>query len=186
MTDIFGVNDAFKKLQKSFETTDFEVMSVDPYLGEEHNFTAEEQAYPAFLSHCGHDEYFARVLSATKQYQPDMVIGFSSGASAAWKLASEENLSCQHIIGFYPSLIVQPTQTTDVTETTIIFPSQEKIFDVSDAASRLKGTEGLTLELFDGAHGFMNPVCNGFDQQLHQQGLALIRQRFEQVAIHSL
>lgn len=177
VSDIFGVTTYFKQLKKILEPNVSGILSIDPYQGEEQDFEQEAQAYSAFLQRCGHEEYFIRLLAAVDRVQPDIVIGFSSGASAAWKLANDQQRSCKRIIGFYPSQIVHPAHEPFTSSTTIIFPTHEKIYDVNTAINTLEGVENLQIRSVDGHHGFINPTCSGYDKTLFQQGLRWIEQQ---------
>lgn len=158
-TDIFGVTEAILMLAHSLRNQQVSVSVVDPYDGVEQAFTDEHSAYQAFLSSCGHDNYVRKVEHAisasTEQF---VILGFSAGASAAWRLMNCSFKSkLLHFIGFYPGQIRNHLDIVPKYPCTVIFPDHEQHFSVSELSGILAKNDNVFCIHTEFGHGFMNP-----------------------------
>jgi len=86
VSDIFGVTPAFNELCNQLKG---ETVIVDPYCGEQLEFTSENAAYSFFMENVGLEKY-VNILETKIALipAPFTIIGFSVGGSAIWKLAA--------------------------------------------------------------------------------------------------
>ncbi len=164
--DIFGITPSLNKLVKNL-SKQAAVAIIDPYHGEEMAFEDEEQAYQAFLDEGGLDVYTEQLkVILTYIEQPVVLIGFSAGASALWRLTDKKlGLHARHFIGFYPGQIRHHMDVEPHIPTTLLMPKQEAHFDLQAVIKQLPASESLCVTQFDLAHGFMNPASAGYDKQ---------------------
>jgi len=162
--DIFGITPSLKVLVKKL-SKQAEVAIIDPYHGEEIDFRDEEQAYQAFLDEGGVDSYTEQLkIILTYIEQPVVLLGFSAGASALWRLVDEKlGLEACHFIGFYPGQIRHYLDVVPHIQTTLIMPRQESHFDLNAVIKQLPKTNMLSVNQCSLEHGFMNPKSSGYN-----------------------
>ena len=83
LSDIFSKTQATQALAKSLDAT--LLCANDTALPA----TQQHQAYQQFIAKGGHDEYLRRVMQTLERFRQVDVIGFSAGASAAWRAISQ-------------------------------------------------------------------------------------------------
>ena len=207
VTDIFGKTVYTDNLSLLLQLRDAFTVTVDPYQGGYRNFIDEKEAYAAFISECGHDEY-ARILEqsmARMEKSPDadfkgknffsvnknessnasILISFSAGASAAWiAAAGVYGNSIRHLIGFYPTQIRNHLDITPQCPTTLLFPMVEGHFDVNELIQKLSEKKNTICIKTNFMHGFMNPLSKNFSQKAYTFFLSIIRsvERFDDAA----
>jgi len=164
VTDIFGVTASVLSLANVLMAERAQVEVVDPYDGKEKSFSHEQSAYDAFLANCGHDSYFRKVQNAISSSLEELVIiGFSAGASAAWRnMESDWQSNILHFVGFYPGQIRYPLHITPKYPCTIVFPNREEHFDVYDVSDILNEIDNVQCIITDYGHGFMNPLSHQY------------------------
>ena len=164
VTDIFGVTAAVLSLANALMAERAHVEVVDPYDGKEKSFSHEQSAYDAFLANCGHDSYFRKVQNAISSSLEELVIiGFSAGASAAWRnMESDWQSNILHFVGFYPGQIRYHLHITPKYPCTIVFPNREEHFDVYDVSGILNEIDNVQCIITDYGHGFMNPLSHQY------------------------
>ena len=176
VTDIFGATDAVKNLSRRLKLQGNTVSIIDPYQGKKHPKGQEADIYEHFLNECGHEQYLTHVkrrLTAvlTPTNQDVFMIGFSAGASAAWRAldrtralfkTDENSQLIKHFTGFYPTQIRHYLGLSSICKSSFIFPKHENHFDVKDAIGHLSsGHHTRCLQTpFD--HGFMNPDSKNY------------------------
>lgn len=163
VSDIFGLTEHLDVLARRVALDYSRVRVLDPYGGVRRNFVDEEAAYLAFLADCGHARYARLVRDALDQSVGLVLIGFSAGAAAAWTALDGFRGPVRRFLGFYPSRIRNNPDIDLTTPTTLIFPAQERHFDVGALMTALAGHKTLTCVRTGYAHGFMNPLSPGFD-----------------------
>lgn len=164
VTDIFGITAAVLSLASSLKDKQVFVEVVDPYDGNEKSFVDDHSAYEAFLANCGHDSYFYKVKNAISSSLDELVIiGFSAGASAAWRnMASNWQSNILHFMGFYPGQIRHYLHITPKYPCTIVLPNREEHFSVSEVSHVLKEIDNVHCIHTEFGHGFMNPLSYHF------------------------
>jgi len=166
VTDIYGVTDALNTLKEALCTDAVNVIVLDPYGGLVKNFADEKMAYQAFTQECGHQQYVTRVLDTLKELRGKaVVIGFSAGASAAWKAVDQLESNVRHVIGFYPSQIRNHLDVQPICPVTLVFPSFEQHFDVESCIAQVAKLEQVQCIKSEYLHGFMNPLSVNFNAQ---------------------
>lgn len=164
VTDIFGVTASVLSLANALMAERAQVEVVDPYDGKEKSFSREQSAYDAFLANCGHDSYFRKVQNAISSSLEELVIiGFSAGASAAWRnMESDWQSNILHFVGFYPGQIRYHLHIAPKYPCTIVFPKREEHFDVNDVSGILNEIDNVQCIITDYGHGFMNPLSHQY------------------------
>jgi hypothetical protein len=155
-----------------------QVTVVDPYAGQDPLLPDEASAYDYFLAHCGHEHYLEKLKSVMScSDAPIIILGFSAGASAAWRtMAMPWPSKVVHFIGFYPGQLRNYLHITPMYPCTIIWPAQEVHFSVSDVCAQLAKYTQVQHMHTAFAHGFMNPQSRHFsaagaaqfDRVIHQ------------------
>ncbi|MGF1689367.1 hypothetical protein L4C36_22350 [Photobacterium japonica] len=175
VTDIFGLCQSTDSLVSFLSPRTESVSIIEPYRGVRHSFKNEKAAYSAFVEKCGHDNYFDLVKSVVSDTNPDLLIGFSAGASVLWRLAAEKSLCCRPtILGFYPSRIREHLDVIPRHRIEIIFPIKEESFDVVSVRERVEKHENVNTEITPYDHGFMNASSLAYDEGGESFGLARI------------
>jgi dienelactone hydrolase len=159
VTDIFGATAAVLSLANALMAEQVQVEVVDPYDGAEKSFSHDQSAYEAFLANCGHDSYFRKVQNSISSSLEELVIiGFSAGASAAWRnMESDWQPKILHFVGFYPGQIRHHLNITPKYPCTIVLPNREEHFNVSEVSGVLKEIDNVQCINTEFGHGFMNP-----------------------------
>jgi len=181
VADIFGKTPALDKLAVELGASDI----IDPYDGEFIEFTHEEEAYNYFSKNVGLDRYSAGLLSKIERSDRlCFLIGFSVGASAIWKLS--QNISKNKIkkaIGYYGSQIRNFTDIVPNFDFDLIFPEQERHFDVSLLISRLSKIPNVKVSHLEYFHGFMNTYSTNYHQLAYQQQVEFLRSEFINISV---
>jgi len=177
ISDIFGRTSALEKLAKALSESS-EI--IDPYESKNINFDNELEAYNYFSSHIGMDAYTLKILEKLKEKREETVlIGFSIGATAIWKISSSTELS--HInsaICFYGSQIRNHKNIRPLFPVQAIFPQSEPHFSVTNLIVELSTIENLKITQVNFLHGFMNPLSRNYNQAGYRQHLQAINNKF--------
>lgn len=164
--DIFGDGVHLSRLIEHLKSNGFSVTIVSPYKSL-FSFKSEEEAYQCYLTESGHDDYYRKLLNVIEQETEAFVLlGFSAGASAAWRAVS--NLQHQNLkgfLGFYPGQIRNYLDLSPKSDTRLVFPKQEKHFDVNKVISSLSNKQKVVCEMTPFEHGFMNENSPGFNEE---------------------
>ena len=164
ITDIFGLTKDTDLLAASLSTEQARVTVIDPYEGNKQQFVNEHAAYDTFMTRCGHERYISAVASAIELSEGEVVLlGFSAGASAAWKAIDQlSNPLIKHYIGFYPSQIRNHLDVIPCCPVTLIFPCEERHFEVDDVIAALSSLKQVNCIKTSFYHGFMNSLSDNF------------------------
>ncbi len=187
ITDIFGVSYSFKEkiasISEYWEQQNISCTVIDPYQGVTQCFVDELQAYQAYLSQCGHQQYLALLAQEVANINDNeiMLIGFSAGASIAWQLAADRELQTFHsnikqVIGFYPSQIRYHVSLQAQCPVTLVFPQYETHFDVENTVSLLDQQIMVNIIHSPYLHGFMNEQSVNFQPLISAQAFKLLQE----------
>jgi dienelactone hydrolase len=142
------------------------------------------------MSQCGHEKLTNSLEKNIENITNDLVIiGFSAGASAAFRVASQEQFShVKHVIGFYPSQIRHHLDLVACVDVTLLFPKEEPHFEVDKVMTDLKEQEKISAYKVQAKHGFMNSLSVNyhpelaaqFNESLQQAGSLVAAQPFYQ------
>ncbi len=196
VTDIFGINQSIQDLAQTLKKTrDVNISIVDPFNGNQQNFTNENEAYQEFISRCGHHHYVNLVKSAAEKIIGELVIiGFSAGASAAWKFSNLTTDTVQkttlyhlkHVIGFYPSQIRNQLDVKPCCEVTLIFPVKEPHFSLEETIQILSKKKRVHCFKTIYGHGFINPSSKNFSKEADQYFSEILSSMTEILAFNTL
>lgn len=173
--EIYGINQYIKDWEEFFRVKGYDAYSVD--LRGEHSYSYSESgaAYDRFMTDIGFDQYkeVAIYISELRVYYKKVIVfGSSVGATIAWRLA--ENLNCDGMIGFYGSRIRDYLDVNPVCPCLLVFPKQEKSFDVPAIISKLELKQKVETLVLPGNHGFADPYGNDFHLQSGKRALDMV------------
>ncbi|MGE7094210.1 dienelactone hydrolase family protein [Lysinibacillus sp. NPDC048646] len=156
--EIYGVNDFIREQALAYNDAYTDVECIHFYSDEKiFSYTQEEEAYAHFTNEIGFDaplKILARKLkTAIQQYDKVLVIGFSIGATIAWRLST---LPLHRVVCVYGSRIRQYLDLQPSCPTLILLPSHEKSFNVQDLKQALNHIQYVQTIQFPGEHGFMD------------------------------
>ena len=174
LTDIFGLSVWTDALKLTLEDAGHHVMMFDPYQGKYLALQDESSAYDTFCQHSNHDNYYLDALGEVKRFAPDHLVGFSAGASAAWRIANINGLSLKQVRCFYPSQIRYFHDLGPKYPCQLILPNFESSFDVAAMGEYLEGRSHLEVVMSEYGHGFMNPLSAQHDKKADIDGLTLL------------
>ncbi len=169
LTDIFGE----KAIPSELLTKDSIIL--EPYEIDE-SIKDEKLLYNNFIKESGHENYFQLAYKRAVELDPDIIIGFSIGASIAWRLSSF-NFSSK-IICFYPSQIRNHLDIIPKVETTVVFPKKELHFNLDKIIEELRLKKNLELKKSIALHGFMNEKSINYDKSEKFKFVQMILQKF--------
>lgn len=177
-TDIFGSTDHIRQLGQSLTGPALSVEIISPYQhispGIAPSFATEDaayQAFQAFQSQCGIEQYIALISHALITAKgPCVVIGFSVGAACAWKALDQLNeLQVQSLIGFYPGQIRHYLDVLPPCPVSLVFACHESYFDVDNIIRQLNKIDQVKCFKSQYLHGFMNPSSINFSAEAAEQ-----------------
>ncbi|VFQ45788.1 DUF3795 domain-containing protein [Desulfoluna butyratoxydans] len=163
VSDIFGKTPDVTELGNELPGT-FEI--VDPYCGLFMEFKEESAAYQYFTENIGLDRY-CEILSKKIDESPGPVtlIGFSAGASAAWRLSETVSPDkVRRVVCFYGSQIRNWRAINPVVPTDLVFAREEPSFSVAELAEALSSKKNVRVHRSQYLHGFMNPASLNFHE----------------------
>lgn len=131
-------------------------------------YTEEKQAYTHFMEQVGFQSSAKRIreaaLALRESYARIIAIGFSVGATSAW-IANGEQGICDIVIGFYGSRIRDYLEIEPTSPTLLIFPEQEKSFEVKKLVTQLNSIPNVDVHVFAGEHGFADPYSKHYCEE---------------------
>ncbi|WDE06946.1 dienelactone hydrolase family protein [Thalassomonas viridans] len=174
ITDIFGITGQLERYSKQLLTSGCRVQVIDPYQGGKQDFPDEQQAYQGFNHKCGFDAYVERIAAIlANSEQEKTILGFSVGATAAYKAADKlshdgQNMTIRHLLGFYPGQIRHHLDICPGCPITLIFPRRERHFALEPVIHRLAEKRHIRCIRTPFEHGFMNPLSVNYHRQAAQ------------------
>jgi len=184
--EIYGLNDFIKKQALTYSDSTTSVECIPLYQSEKvFTYNEEKEAYDYFMQEIGFDKPLQKLttllLEAKNHYQEVVLIGFSVGATLAWRLST---CPIDRIICIYGSRIRQYVNIQPKCPTLVILPSEEKSFDVNEFKYALEMLPTVHISQFPGQHGFMDENNLSFCQQSYMQAqseiLRFLRSRSSQ------
>jgi len=161
VSDIFGKT---KELEELCDALKMRVEIIDPYSGKLMCFKEESEAYDYFMAKVGIQAYSQLLLEKLSSISnPTILIGFSVGASAIWKVSGNLNVELiQSAICFYGSQIRNHTKVNPCINIDLIFPISEPNFSVSELNHCLSNKSSVKIHNTPYLHGFMNSLSKNF------------------------
>ncbi|ETS31820.1 hypothetical protein BB987_16900 [Photorhabdus temperata] len=145
LTDIHGISEHAKLIA---ERLSGDVSFISPYEKENETPNNQEAMYEYFHNVSSIDKYTCKVRDTlTYINTPVILVGFSIGATVAWRLSNDRNLPVQHFICIFGSRIRDYLDVKSVKPTSLFFSNDEKYF-----IDQLKCSNRITVELVDCAH----------------------------------
>lgn len=175
--EIYGVNDFIKEQILEFKDEHIEVECIAFYPeGKVFPYVQEEKAYTYFTKEIGFDaplkQQTQQLKTAIAQYEEVVLIGFSVGATLAWRLSM---LPLHRVICVYGSRIRQYLNVQPSCPTLVLLPSYEKSFDVNELKDALQYIHFVQTIQFPGEHGFMDKRNSAFHLESSLQAHAYIK-----------
>jgi dienelactone hydrolase len=179
--EIYGVNEFIKKQAEAYSNANTTVECISLYLENKiFPYEQEQNAYEYFINKVGFDapleNLTEKLLEARTHYDEVLLIGFSVGATLAWRLST---LPLQGIVCVYGSRIRQYLDVTPSCPTLVILPSHEKSFNVHELKERLDTLSFVQTRQYLGQHGFMDFHNSNYCYESYLQAQAEISQFFE-------
>lgn len=162
--EIYGVNDFIKEqaIEFSNDQTSVECVAIYPE-GKIFSYKQEEEAYAYFTKKVGFDaplqQLSRQIRTAIEQYEEVILIGFSVGATLAWRLST---LPLYRVVCVYGSRIRQYLDVQPSCPTLVLLPGHEKGFDVNSMKHALQHKHFVQTLQFVDEHGFMDEQNNAF------------------------
>lgn len=176
-TDIFGIGPHIDDMIHRILPANANCMVIDPYGAQEQNFYSEQDAYEIFTEEGGLESYSDNLTRAILELEPDIVLGFSAGGSALYKVLLENgSTTVKALMAFYPGQIRDFDKLELDIPASIILPQQEPHFDVSTLQENIEKTRSVQCERADFNHGFMNPYSDSYSEEAEDKYLITIKQ----------
>ena len=176
VTDIFGLSQHIDDLMGQIEKSGCEVHVLDPYSGERRDFASDDDAYAFFCERGGHEMYLNMLTQQVTELKVSLLIGFSAGASAAWRLAGTTDIVAKNMrmLCFYPSQVAKYRELKPSIPLTLVMPNAEPHFDVASVCLQVAEYRSVSLHKTQYGHGFINPVSVGYSQDAEALGMSII------------
>lgn len=175
--EVYGINQHIQMVCEKLSIKGYDIICPNLIdVPQPFNYDFEEQAYQHFMNNIGFDSSVKQVkqviIQAKKQYKSIYLIGYSVGATIAWLCSDEENI-CTGIIGYYGSRIRDYKNITPKCSILLIFPTEEKSFNVKELVCSLK-KQKVNVYMLNGKHGFSNPFSKNYCIQSFEKAEKLV------------
>lgn len=165
--EIYGVNEHIKKMGEQFKQQGFHVICPDLLeRSQPFHYGEEEKAYRNFMNNIGFDLAFEKVKKLVDEkkteYEKVFILGFSVGATVAWRCST---LEVDGVVGYYGSRIRDYLNVVPNCPVLLFFPPYEKSFHVKTLLSKLSESTA-EIRICHAAHGFTNPASLNYDETL--------------------
>ncbi|MGE7696258.1 dienelactone hydrolase family protein [Lysinibacillus sp. NPDC094177] len=179
--EIYGINDFIKMQAEAYSNTNTTVECISLYSDNRiFPYEQEQEAYEYFINEIGFDapleKLTEKILEDTTHYDEVLLIGFSVGATLAWRLSE---LPLQRVVCVYGSRIRQYLDVNPSCPTLVILPSHEKSFDVHELKETLDTLPAVHTRQYLSQHGFMDFNNPNYCYESCLQAQAEITQFFE-------
>ncbi|MGE7691602.1 dienelactone hydrolase family protein [Lysinibacillus sp. NPDC097214] len=181
--EIYGVNDFIKMQAEAYSNANTSVECISLYSDNKiFPYEQEQQAYAYYINKIGFDtpleQLTERILGARSHYDEVLLIGFSVGATLAWRLST---LPLQGIVCVYGSRIRQYLDVIPSCPTLVILPRDEKSFNVHALKETLGTLPLVHTSQYQGHHGFMDCNNSNYCYKSYLQAQNEISQFFEDI-----
>ncbi|KXH83760.1 dienelactone hydrolase family protein [Sporosarcina sp. HYO08] len=162
--EIYGVNEHITSFCKTLREYNLEVICPNLLGRHAYPYSEEKVAYENFMQNISFTtaalEIQHLIENIKDRYEKIFVVGFSVGATIAWLCST--NINIHGVVGFYGSRIRNYLEVTPKCPTLLIFPEEEKSFDVNEIISSL--SENVEMIQLKGQHGFCDPFSTHFNK----------------------
>lgn len=163
--EIYGVNEFIQEQCQKFRKAGYDVFCPNMIGKLPFSYKKSKKAYGFFRENIGFEVYKKVSTSISKlkeKYDQVFVIGFSVGATIAWRCC--ENSLCSGIVSCYGSRIRDYTSLTPKCPVLLLF-ARENSFDVHTLVCQLQNMPHLSILEFDAEHGFIDSFSKHFNFQ---------------------
>jgi Dienelactone hydrolase and related enzymes len=172
--EIYGINRHIERICNEYCLKGYDVYCPD-LLDRKHSFEYSqcEEAYRYFVNKVSFEVFHQvniLIEQLKKQYEKVILLGFSIGATVAWRCTS--NALCDGVIGYYGSRIRDYISVVPKCPTLLLF-AEEDSFDVAGVAEVLKNYENVTVEILEGRHGFLDSDSVNYNRKSSNLALEL-------------
>ncbi len=178
VSDIFGKTPALDKLSYAIAP---DTKIIDPYCGKFMDFQNEHMAYEYFMKQVGLNDYCQVIKSVlSKKLSPVILIGFSVGGSAIWKIFDSLNSKqVKHMFCFYSSQIRHSQEINPSCKVDFVMPAYEPGFSIKELSEQLLTKENVTIHHTSYLHGFMNKYSENFNQSGYNKYVDWLRRMLD-------
>ncbi|NNU77839.1 dienelactone hydrolase family protein [Clostridium estertheticum] len=186
--EIYGINQHIKLVCEKFSMAGYDIICPNLInLNHPFNYDQQDEAYQHFIRNIGFDLAFKQVkrliIQAKKQYKYVYILGYSIGATIAW-LCSGEDIMCDGIIGYYGSRIRDYMSAAPKCPVLLIFPTEEKSFNVKELVNSLKKWN-VDIHILRGKHGFSDPFSKNYCTQSFEEAGILVNSFLKRILENS-
>jgi len=174
VSDIFGKTPALISFAEDIGA----MTIIDPYNGVDMGFENESKAYAYFIEQVGFEHYFSLLQNKLQNQllnsidDMNVLVGFSIGASAIWKLSDNPAMTNVHKgICYYGSQIRNLTTVTPRFDIDLLFPEKEDHFDVLTLQAALSQKKNVKITQTNYLHGFMNLHSTHYHAEAYREHL---------------
>lgn len=163
--EIYGVNQFVKELHLKFTEYGYDVFCPNMIDRDSFSYEESKEAYNFFMNNVGFEVYkeISDFVNQLKdKYYNVFIIGFSAGATIAWRCS--ENSLCSGIVACYGSRIRDYTEINPSCPTLLLF-AKEDSFDVHTVVCQLHDKQNLSILEFDAEHGFLDPHSKHYNDK---------------------
>ena len=163
--EIYGINRHIEEVCQKYSDMGFDMYCPNLLKIEKpYDYSQQDEAYNYFVRYIGFDVY--QEVNALAQrlkpyYRKIILLGFSIGATIAWRCAEEGFYDA--IICCYGSRIRDYMEITPKCPTLLIFAKNEKSFSAFEYAELLSNKANTKVEVLDASHGFCDPFCPDYN-----------------------
>lgn len=172
--EIYGVNHFIVDQGELLGASGFDVVTPNLLGRESFSYDRKRKAYNYFKKEVGFDSYIKvnkLVDELVEVYEKVFILGFSVGATLAWRCC--ENVSLSGILGFYGSRIKDFTELDPLCPTFLIL-SRDEHYGSS------VGGENLLIKKVKAPHGFMDKYSKDYDEPAAKENQAVILSFFDE------
>ncbi|BCJ98553.1 dienelactone hydrolase family protein [Anaerocolumna chitinilytica] len=173
--EIYGINSFIEGICNDYKLQGFDVFCPDMIHRERFLYSEAAQAYQYFLNNKGFEYYkgIEELVSELKlTYDKVFIIGFSVGATIAWRCCEQTN--CDGIICCYGSRIREYMSLQPSNPVLLLFAKHDS-FEVEIVAEQLGGKPNVDLHILQASHGFMDCYSDRFNKEQTQIAKMYIR-----------
>lgn len=165
LSEIYGVNEFIADQCQRFRDAGYKVFCPNIIGKPPFPYDASAEAYDFFMNNIGFDRYEkinSLICQLKKEYEKVFVIGFSVGATIAWRCC--ENHLCDGIVACYGSRIRDYTDLKPVCPMLLIL-AKEDSYDVQALALGLGNKQQVSVLEFEAGHGFLDPYSECYSER---------------------
>jgi len=175
--EIYGINQHIRMVCEKFSTNGYDIICPNLiHVNQPFSYNLQEEAYRHFINNIGFHSATKQVkqliLEAKEKYNHVYLLGYSIGATIAWLCSNGENM-CDGIIGYYGSRIRDYIYITPKCPALLIFPTEEKSFNVKELVGFLEKLD-IDVYMLNGKHGFSDPFSENYCAQSFEKAERLI------------